>query len=168
MRRTQSNKQCRIIIHSAINVVLQMNLRPSIKVYNAFLIAFTENDTFTLIKIDVRFIQQNHFTDTKFCAVVAHFFQVLICVGFFDVGCRFHLMDAANRAFQNIVLILQPREKTGQNSADIIYRHTAGLVLALIIRQIGTQILRLYMANTFICRSYHHFNGCAVIFQRFL
>ena len=159
-----------------------MNLRPSIKVYNAFLIAFTENDTFTLIKIDVRFIQQNHFTDThsgrgqhinhcqitKFCAVVAHFFQVLICVGFFDVGCRFHLMDAANRAFQNIVLILQPREKTGQNSADIIYRHTAGLVLALIIRQIGTQILRLYMANTFICRSYHHFNGCAVIFQRFL
>ena len=77
-------------------------------------------------------------------------------------------MDTADRTFQNIVFVLQPGEKAGQNPADIIYRHTTGLVLALIIGQIGTQILCLNMTNTFVYRSHHRFNGCAVIFQRFL
>ena len=181
MRRTQGNEQCRIIIYSTVNVVLQMNLCPSIKVYNAFLVTLTENHTFTLIEIDVRFVQQNHFTDThscrsqhinhcqvsKFCAVVTHFLQILVRIGFLDISCRFHLMDTANRTFQNIILVLQPREKAGQNPADIIYRHTTGLVLTLIIGQIGTQILRLNVADAFIYRDHHRFNGCAVVFQRF-
>ena len=80
----------------------------------------------------------------------------------------FTLMDAANRAFQNIVLILQPREKNWTEFCGCIYRHTAGLVLALIIRQIGTQITPSVYGEYLYLSKLPSFQWFAVIFQRFL
>ena len=50
-------------------------------------------------------------------------------------------MNTANRAFYNVVLVLQPGEEAGKDAANIIYRYAADFVFVLIFRQIGPEII---------------------------
>ena len=54
-------------------------------------------------------------------------------------------MNSAYRAFGNIVLILQPGEKTGQYTTDIINRHLADTAFCLIFIKIQTKVICLYI-----------------------
>ena len=58
-------------------------------------------------------------------------------------------MNAANRAFDDIILILQPRKEAGQNAADIINCDPARLILALVLGKVCPQILRENMPDAF-------------------
>ena len=60
----QGYKQCRVIVSSAIQVVLQVYLRSGIEVYNPFLITFTEYNTFSLVIVDIGTVEQDHFSYT--------------------------------------------------------------------------------------------------------
>ena len=89
-------------------------------------------------------------TLTRFNAVIApmvstivtHQLQSLIRVCIFQDLRRFHLMDPANWAFYNIILILKPGKECGQDSPNIVYRNPAGFSLHLVFGQISTQIIR--------------------------
>ena len=64
MRSPQCYEQSRIIIRPAVEVLLQMQLCPGIKVNYPLLIALAEHPAFPFRKIDIVTVQQNHLTDT--------------------------------------------------------------------------------------------------------
>ena len=74
--------------------------------------------------------------------MIPHEFQRLIRIGVFDHFSGFDLVDAADRAFDDIVFILQPGKETGQNAPDVVNGHFAGTAILLIICQIPAQIIR--------------------------
>ena len=60
--------------------------------------------------------------------MIPHKLQSLVGIGIFDHLGRFHLMDAADRAFDDIVFILQPGKETGNIAPDIVNRCLARCV----------------------------------------
>ena len=56
VRLQKRDKQCRIVIGTALNIISQMNFCSCIKVYGALLASFSEYDTLSVIKIDIRYI----------------------------------------------------------------------------------------------------------------
>ena len=75
----------------------------------------------------------NHSQITRRCTVVAHQLQRFIGVGVLNNLCGFHLMNPSHRTFHDEVLILKPREETGQDPADVVYGHFTRPSLNLIV-----------------------------------
>ena len=64
-------------------------------------------------------------------------------------------MDAANRAFGNVILIFQPDKERGHDPADIIQCHFPGTMYFLITTQIEADIIGFYFAYIFRDRFQH-------------
>ena len=77
-------------------------------------------------------------------------------------------MNAPNGAFDDIVLVLQPREEARQDTADIIHSDLAGLLFRLIVGQISPQIVRCDMLDTLADTVKSCRNSLAVVVQRLL
>ena len=61
----------------------------------------------------------------EFCAAIPHQLKSFIGISFFYVRSGLDLVYASYWTFQDIVLVLQPREEAGQYSTDVINRHFA-------------------------------------------
>ena len=132
-----------------------MDLRPGIKVDKPFFVAFSEHYTLSFIEVDVITVERDHLANTHprgrekinnsqiSCrsAAIPHLLQRLIRISVLDNLSCFDFVNPANRAFHNKVFIFQPREETGQNAPDIIYRDFAGFPLDLIARQVLAEII---------------------------
>ena len=182
VRWFQRDEEGGMIVRSTLQVPLQMNLCSSVKINYSFFTAFTEHDTFSLVEINIISVQQHHFADTHTCgsqhvdhwqvsrfrAVIPHQLQCFIGISFLDVRAGFYSVYASDRAFQYVILVLQPREEAGQDTADIVYRNLAWFLLFLILGQVSSNIVRYNVLNIFVQLIEHCFNGCLVVFKRFL
>ena len=64
MRSFQCYKKGRVAIFPFIQIILQVNFRPCIEINQPFLVTFTKDHAFTLIKIDIFPIERHHLTNT--------------------------------------------------------------------------------------------------------
>ena len=59
----QRHKQCRVVIGTALQVILQVDLRSSIEVYRPFLASFSKDDALTSLKVNICPVQPHQFAD---------------------------------------------------------------------------------------------------------
>ena len=74
--------------------------------------------------------------------MIPQFFDNLIRDNFFDLLFSLNFVNPPHRAFQNVIFLLQPGKETGNIAPDIDNRCLAALIDLLIIRKIGTNLLR--------------------------
>ena len=77
-------------------------------------------------------------------------------------------MNAPNGTFDDIVLVLQPREEARQDTANVIYSDLAGLLFCLIVGQLRPQIVRCDMLDTLADTVKSRRDRLAVVVQQLL
>ena len=111
-----------------------MNLRPGIEIDDAFLVALAEDDTFTLVEVDVLTVELHKLTHTHtggsqqvddgeitdFGAAVTELFDVLIAQHLLDLRTRLDLVYPADRAFHNVIFFFKPGEER-REYPDILF-----------------------------------------------
>ena len=134
-----------------------MNLGPSVKIHNPFLVALTQNNAFPIFKINIISVQQDHFANTnprrrehinhrdipQLRTPITHLLQRFVRISLLDTNCRFDLVDSPHRTLQNVILVFKPTEKARKNPPNIIHRHLAQILALLITCQVIPQVIGL-------------------------
>ena len=158
-----------------------MHFRSGIEINNSFFIPFTKHNTFTLGKIYIISIKQNHFTNTHsrrcqhinhsqitlFTTVITHTFKIFVSICLFYSFTSLYLVYPSYRALYDIIFIFQPPKKCGKNTPNIIYGHLAWLVPLLIICQVFPKIICRNMPHCFIHCCQEFFYSALVIGEWF-
>ena len=153
---TEPDKQGGVGILAGIEIVQQVDFGSGIEIDDPFLVALAEYDAFPFLEIDVLPVQQHQFAHAHACrgqhvdncqiaeisAAVPHALQSLVGIGILDHLSRLDFVNPSRRAFQNVILVLQPREEAAQDAPDVVDGHPARAALLLIIRQVAAQIVR--------------------------
>ena len=63
----QRDKQCLVLIFSRLQILLQMNLCPSIEVHDPFLVSFAEDDALAFCKVYIVPIELYQFSNSYPC-----------------------------------------------------------------------------------------------------
>ena len=99
----------------------------------------TNNYAGTKVKVDGE--EYTIVRQSDILAVVPQDFHVFIRDGLFDLFAGFHLVDAADGAFQDEIFILKPGEEGRENPADVIDGNLTGFVLLLEDSQVGPEVV---------------------------
>lgn len=156
VRLIQRHEQRGVLIGAAGDIVFQVNLGSGVKVNRALLVPLSEDDALPVFKVDVRNVQMHqlahahsgggehidHGQVAQMGTAIPHHLHRLVGIGFLDGLIGADLVDAADRAFEDIVFVLQPCEKAGQNAANVVDIAAAAPTGLLVIRQILAQIVR--------------------------
>ena len=179
MRRGKRHKQRRVLIRAALEIALQMYLRPRIEINLALLVALSQHHTLPFVEIDVvaihlhqlphthsgRSQQVHHRQISHFATGITQHLHILIADHLFDQTLRAHFVNTTHRTFGNTVLILQPRKETRENAPQIIDRHPTRPTFTLITSEISTNIIRIQRSNTFLHTAEQRRYGRLVVVQ---
>ena len=161
MGSIKGDKQCRITVRTAIQIILQVQFGFGIEIHSALLVALAEYHTFSSFKIHISNIQIDQFTHTNTCGIqqinhsqisrtgtmIAQLLDRFIRNNLLDLLFGFDFVNPSHGTFQNVVFFLQPGEKARNISADIIYRDLSTAVDLLITRKITADFLRIHFAD---------------------
>ena len=64
MRFIKRHEKCLILILAALQVLLQVNLSPSVEINHPFFVTLTEYDALALVEIDISTVEFDQFTNT--------------------------------------------------------------------------------------------------------
>ena len=157
-----------------------MDFRSGIEVYQTLFVSFAEHHALPLIEVNVIAVECHQFSDThaRGCqqvddrqipqgiAIIPHLLQRFVRVGFFDNLGGLYFVDPADRAFYDVILILQPRIEGGQNATDVIDCHLAGFPLHLVCSQILPNVIRGDPLHWLADRCCHGLDRFAIVGQR--
>lgn len=157
----EGDEQRAVGVPAAFQVILEVDFRLGVEIHAALLVALAENDALSGFEIHILDVeadqlahadsggvkQVNHGQVAQGGATVPEIFNVLVgddlLHGFFG----FDFVDAAHGAFQNVVLLFQPREKTGNVPTNVVDGRFAAVPALLIIRQIFPHPFRRHFSN---------------------
>ena len=162
----EGDEQRAVGVPAAFQVILEVDFRLGVEIHPALLIALTENDALSGFKIHILDVeanqlahadsggvkQVNHGQVAKAGAAVSELFDVLVGDDLLHGFLGFDFVDAAHGAFQNVVLLFQPREKTGNVPPNVVDGRFAAVPALLIIRQVFPHSFRRHFANRQIHR----------------
>lgn len=162
----ERNEQRAVGVPAAFQVILEVDFRLGVEIHPAFLVALAENDALPGFKIHILNVeadqlahadsggvkQVNHGQVAKGGAAVPELFDVLIGDDLLHGFLGFDFVDAAHGAFQNVILLFQPREETGNVPANVVDGRFAAVSALLIIRQVFPHPFRSHFSNRQIHR----------------
>ena len=132
-----------------------MNLCPGVEINFPFAAAFPENDAGSLVEVYIRSVQFDQFSNThpggsqqfhhcqvaNFRTSITQNFNGFVGKRFFNDLCGLDPMDTPHRTFNDIIFILKPGKKAGENPAYIVNSNLADIPFLLVFCQIQAKIV---------------------------
>lgn len=157
----EGDEQRAVGVPAAFQVVLEVDFRLGVEIHAALLVALTENDALSGFEIHILNVeanqlayadsggvkQVNHGQVAQGGAAVPELFDVLVGDDLLHGFLGFDFVDAAHGAFQNVILLFQPREETGNVPANVVDGSFAAVSALLIIRQVFPHPFRRHFSN---------------------
>ena len=178
----QRNEQGGVVVRPAVQVVLEVYLRPGVEIHLPLFVPLAEHDALAVREVDILPVEEHQLADahsggrqqvdqsqipTVF-AVVAHDLQRLVGVGFLDRSARLYLVYAADGAFHDVVLILQPGKKARKDPPDIVDGGLSRGSVCLVLIQIEPQIIGRDLEHALADGIEHVAQGGFVVVDRLL
>lgn len=159
--REEGDEQRAVGVPAAFQVILEVDFRLGVEIHAALLIALAEYDAFPGFEIHILDIeadqlahadsggikQVNHGQVAQGGAAVPELFDVLVGDDLLHGFLGFDFVDTAHGAFQNVVLLFHPREKTGNVPTNVVDGCFAAVPALLIIRQVFPHPFRRHFTN---------------------
>lgn len=143
----EGDEQCVVGVPATFQVILEVDFRLGVEIHAALLVALAEYDAFPGFEIHILDVeadqlahadsggvkQINHGQVAQGGAAVPELFDVLVGDDLLHGFLGFDFVDTAHGAFQNVVLLFHPREKTGNVPTNVVDGCFAAVPALLII-----------------------------------